>query len=72
MLNRFKIGTKLFSGFVIVLLILIAVGLVGWWAIVQKTQYAGEVDNANDLIAAGLSMQSKIFEAMTLVNMETI
>ena len=72
MLNNLKIATKLFGGFAIVLVILVAVGLVGWWAIIQKTQMASEVDNANELIAAGLSMQSDIYDAMTSVNMETI
>jgi len=72
MLNNLKIGTKLFGGFAIVLFILIVVGVVGWWAITKKTEMANEVDAANELIAAGTAMKSDIYEAMTLVNMETL
>ncbi|MCL2710752.1 MAG: hypothetical protein FWE95_07715, partial [Planctomycetaceae bacterium] len=72
MLNNFKIGTKLFSGFVIVLVILIAVGLVGWWAIIKKTEMAGEVAAAEALITAGLSMQRDVLFAQVASNNETL
>jgi len=72
MLNYFKIGTKLFGGFAIVIVLLIVVGLVGWYAVHQKTEMAKQVARAEALTVAGLIMQRDIFDAMIAVNMETI
>ena len=72
MLNRFKIGTKLFGGFAIVLVILVAVGVTGWWAVSQKTAMSKQVATAEALTKAGLSLQRDVFDAMTSVHLETI
>ncbi|MCL2743481.1 MAG: hypothetical protein FWE67_06500, partial [Planctomycetaceae bacterium] len=72
MLNRFKIGPKLFGGFIIVLLLLVVVWQVGRMAINQKTEMAAKVANAEALITAGLTMQRDILDAMNAVNLETI
>ena len=72
MLNRFKIGPKLFGGFAVVLLLLVAVWLVSRMAINQKTAMSDQVATAEALITAGLTMQRDIFDAMNAVNMETI
>jgi methyl-accepting chemotaxis protein len=68
MLNRFKIGAKLFAGFIIVLLLLVAVGGTGWFAITQILTKMAEVEEANELSAQGFTMQRKIEEALVAMN----
>jgi len=48
MLNRLRIGTKLFSGFAIVLILLVAVWLVGWYATSQIVGKTNELNTASD------------------------
>ena len=72
MLNQFKIGVKLFSGFAIVLLLLVVVWQVGRMAVNQKTIMSGGVEAGYGLTQAGLTFQRDILEAMNAVNMGTI
>jgi methyl-accepting chemotaxis protein len=68
MLNRYKIGTKLFAGFIIVLALLVAVGGTGWFAITQILTKMAEVEEANDLSVQGFAMQRKIEEVLVAMN----
>ena len=72
MLNRFRIGTKLIGGFVVVLLLLVIVWQVGRWAVNQKTEKSKQIANAEALISAGLAMQRDIYDAIIAVSKETI
>ena len=60
------------GGVAIVLVLLLVVGLVGFWAVNQKTAMSKQVATAESLITAGLSMQRDILDAMNAVNLETI
>ena len=61
MLNRFRIGIKLFAGFTIVLLLLILVWVMERWASVQQMEALEKVEMCNVLSEAALSMQRDVY-----------
>ena len=72
MLNRYKIGVKLFAGFIVVLALLGVVGVTGWYAITQVLTMMAEVEKASDLSQQGLLMQQKIKDALIAMNKEAL
>ena len=64
MLNHLRIGTKLFSGFAVVLVLLVAVWLTGWYATSQVMKMAEEVDASNQLAQGGITMQKETYRAL--------
>ena len=64
MLNHLRIGTKLFGGFAIVLLLLLAVWLVGWYATSQIVGKTKELSTASNLAQGGLNMRNEIYKAL--------
>jgi len=64
MLNRFKIGTKLFGGFAIVLVLLFVVGWGGWYGTSHLSQMMTDLDAATSLNRDGIRMQNDIYMAL--------
>ena len=72
MLNRFRIGTKLFGGFAIVLVLLAFVWGTGWYATSQIVKMTQEVDLASTLSQKGLKMQKEILTGMLATTNESL
>ena len=72
MLNRFKIGTKLTMGFVIVLALLVVVWITGRIAIIQITQKNENVIVTEGLTKDALKLQRDMLDTLVSAYMETI
>jgi len=71
-LNNLRIRTKLLIGFVIVLVLLVAVWLTGWFAISNIVSMTKEMNGANEVAIGGLQMQEEILNAQIASDNETI
>ena len=72
MLNQFRIGTKLVAGFAIMLILLGAVWQLGRWASSEKTKSLHEVEIADKLTSAALTMERDILDALISAKDESI
>ena len=72
MLNQFRIGTKLVAGFAIMLLLLGTVWQLGRWASNEKTKSLHEVEIADKLTSAALTMERDILDALISAKDESI
>ncbi len=63
MLNKMKIGTKLFIGFSLVLLLLLVVYLFGRYAIYESAAKTDDIDKVRKLTEEGSNMEMLVYEA---------
>ena len=64
MLNHMKIGTKLFGGFIVVLILLVAIWMTGRYSIFQIVSKTDDLNVASDLSKGGLKMWKEIYKAL--------
>ncbi len=62
MLNNMKIGTKLFLGFLLVLLLLVGVYFAGRYAIYSSAKMTADIDNVRKLTENGSEIEQLVFE----------
>ncbi len=63
MLNKLKIGTKLTSGFILVLILLLVVYLFGRYAIYQSAAKTDDIDKVRQLTEEGSNIEMLVFQA---------
>ncbi len=63
MLNKMKIGTKLFFGFLLVMFLLVVVYLVGRYAIYESAAKTDDIDKVRQLTEEGSNIEMLVYEA---------